>query len=402
MKLRHLGLVVLAAIAIGGCATTRISDSLWTTVTGEGRQITLRLDPEHPRLRQMSTANINLAADFVDDSGTPRTAALGAGSRVDAFTRVYTLPESLNNPPQGEVCLYFANPDPRMGAIPVRTKGSVDGSDTSGFRYPTWEARIGPETRKRLHTWKRSELEGQRTRLIQSIGQLEASLRDNQYQSEEDCARRAVARKLERTRDIVDPPAQATVARRVCVRRTRELNRQTKFNFISAITQSRSQLSADRTRQAARFQADWAAYAERTGTDYTPEIGDLHETLSLANNAEVLAKRPELLPSETLALLGAYLDAYDVCVQDTTRQLGQRYQLWQTGQNRSADRAAAYSDFLAQECRGKFARRNEQKTRLASVEANLANLEQPPTAFTANTMDGGKVLNFFSCKLPTR
>ena len=125
MKLHHLGLAGLAALAMGGCASTQISNSLWTTVTGEGRQITLRLDPEHPRLKQMSTANINLAADFVDDSGTPRTAALGPGSRVDALTRVYTLPESLNNPPQGEVCLYFANPDPRMGAIPVRTKGPL-------------------------------------------------------------------------------------------------------------------------------------------------------------------------------------------------------------------------------------------------------------------------------------
>ncbi|HMW50920.1 MAG TPA: hypothetical protein PLN96_08770 [Zoogloea sp.] len=394
--------VLIASLLCGGCASTSVSDSLWTQVSGDGNRIVLRLDPEHPRLRQFASAQINLAADFVDDSGTPRTASLGGGSRVDAQTRVYTLPETLNNPPSGEICLYFSPADTRLGAFPIRAR-TAGGTDNSGFRYPDWEARVGAETRRRLNDRQKSGLDAQRNAAQRSVQQLQAELDKDQLASVEDCARRTFTAKADaRGRDVIEPAAQAATARRICVRRTRELNLTSKFSVVDALGQFRNQLPSERSRQAGQFLTDWRNHFERTGADYVPELGSPREPLAIATDAETLAARPSLQPRDSIALIGAWLDAYDVCVQDTTHQLGHRYQLWQVSQGRSSDRAAAYSDYMAQECRGKFRRLNEQRALLADVDRQLGALPSAAPTSSPQAQNRNVSLNALACTLPPR
>lgn len=393
---------LLVSLACAGCATSSVSDSLWTQVTGDGNRIVLRLDPDHPRLRQLANAPINLAADFVDDNGTPRTASLGAGSRADAYTRVYPLPDTLNNVPRGEICLYFSPADPRMGAFPIRAR-AAGGGDTSGFRYPDWEQRAGADTRRRLAERQKTELDAQRAALQRSLPQLQADLERDQIATEEDCARRRFSAKADaRGRDVVEPAAQAATARRICVRRTRELRLTSPFSLVDALAQFKNQLPADRSRQAGQFLADWRTHFDHTGADYVPELGHPREPLAVATDAEKLAARPALQPRESLALIGAWLDAYDVCVQDTQHQLGHRHQLWQASQGRSVDRAAAYSDYMAGECRTKVRRLNEQRQTLAGVERQLAALPTTGTPASGRSSGPAVALNALGCTLPPR
>lgn len=388
---------------LAACGSASVSSTLWTTIQAQGPAIYLNIDSEHPRAKSLANIQLLLAADFLDETGQLRTASLGLGQRQSALSLAFRLPEQLNNVPKGEVCLYFSPVDPRLGPLPVRARS--DQGDSSGFRYAAWEEGIRARTKQAVLTRQRVELEAQLAAQQRVVDRLQARLSSQGVSAAEQCDRPSDSKQLGSVRgtDVVGPAAQASSARRICLRRLRELSLVAPFNVIDELLAQKMTMSAERGKQSHRLAQDWRSLGAQTGPDYQPELGDVHETLAISTEAEVLMAKKERTQVQTQAMLAGVLDGYDTCVADTQRQLGHRYQLWLNAQSRSGDRAAAMSAFRASECRGMYQRLEVELANVAATAKALSGLDSSaPPGVPPSDVGHTVVLNAERCTATPR
>ena len=236
--------------------------------------------------------------------------------------------------------------------------------------------------------------------------------------------------------DIVAAPQQDETARRVCVHRVwsgrqladRKLERYAKevagiraggggikveafadilkegvfgFNFIvpeaagALLEELRkagtdAQILSRRSAQAAEFRADWNRFSPTSG-DYAPQLGAADDVLgwgaetapaALSVMARDMARRLKVDEIATTVapatlrdlsgVIGASLDGYSGCLEDSRKQLKIKYDNWQALQTSAPQRAIAEHDFLVRECRQAVSTRDQLQAADEALKAKLA------------------------------
>ena len=147
LHFRPRRLAALAAAVLCGCATSSLGDKLGVDVGAAGRSVELDWDPLHAWNGPLAARGATLVAEYrVEGRGWVREVIGTERPRAERHI-VYTLPETLKNAPQGEVCLYLQLPA-NQALLPVRK--AAGGQDTARFRYLAWEAQVAASSSARV------------------------------------------------------------------------------------------------------------------------------------------------------------------------------------------------------------------------------------------------------------
>jgi hypothetical protein len=437
--------LLLTLAAVTGClhatvGNTQGKDTLWTELTAKGETISLEWASSHPWNALLTASGAQLVAVYHVDGRREIREAIARGDRVPGEDRMlqFQLPETLKNAPVGSVCLLVEAPNRRT--LPIRRASDSD-RDTGGFRYKEWEQQVrstseAQEIRVRVATGERVLATS-----ATAISQREASLAERGWDNPQACETISVPRSGPPLRpvDVIDLSEQADAARQLCVYRVRRnYSRAIKIEGIlgkavAGVSKAEAReylsepfrnafggpvgISPDdllkqatellgtanetvkaRAPQIQEFLGEWSRWATG-GSDYQPPLAG--EELGWQQSAREAALRlfgPALAKqlgaeeamqgvarasqSDLEAVLGASLDAYAGCVDDSRKQLKLKLDAWEALRAAAPERAAATRDFFVRECRQQFLELGEVKKQASMVQESL---DRDRTALAATT-----------------
>lgn len=411
----------LAAALLGGCATTTLGDKMGVEVTAAERRVELHWDALHAWNGAMQQRGAQLVAEYrVDGRGWVRE-VLGSARPSAERTIAFTLPDTLQNAPQGEVCLYLQLPA-NQALLPVRR--AAGGQDTARFRYAAWEGQVASRSSARVAAAD-AELLAQQVRDLTGLREKRtAALAQRGWPSAQSCESLQVRRAgTERPPiGVVPTDQQDAVARQVCVHRI-DVSRRL---FLSRLAGEAPDKRADvfelfgglavaapegadvllklpagtdgiaaaalqaRQQQARVLAEDWRRYSPQVGKDYWPPFGRQNDYLeaigeSKTGNTYLLRQlwgarvglpEPTAPPMrDRFGALGALMDAYAGCVEDGKRQLRTNAQAWAALQAASPQRDQRLRDYYANECRQEYQRLDALRADEAKATAELARVQ---------------------------
>jgi hypothetical protein len=343
---RCAGVTAMLA-ALGGCASGTLGDTAGVQVEGQASSVLVSWDASHPWAAQFQgqATRFRLYAQY-RSAGQPLEQDLGPPRPSGTGGWIFELPPSMKAVPESPICL-FVSASRTSPSIPVRSRARP-GADTARFRFPAWEAKVSGTTRAALG-------ERELAQLTRSVADLEAELERQRepllkagVRSPEDCQRlsagAAPASAEVIPADVLAPAQQADGTQRVCVRRARNMRRSPPAyrvdvaEFLSRWMAETPAGANDRARlQAAQFQQHWSRWYERTGVDYTPEVGDPGDRLptgGVLDEAIVGWNKAGGSGSAEArrGIAAGLLDSYAGCLEDVAKQLKVKHDSWQKAQ----------------------------------------------------------------------
>jgi len=172
-----------------------------------------------------------------------------------------------------------------------------------------------------------------------------------------------------------------------------------------------------RQSQGTEFLRDWAKWTP-TLKNYTPPLGSPTDDVGWPSTAAEsafhlfghdLASQLKAdwamdgVPAGTVrdleSYLGAALDAYSGCVEDSAKQLKTKYDSWEGLRSTAPQRAASARDFLTRECRQEVGSLDGLKSQRAALQDQLTRDRQSLTAATASSAlpTASQQLNSVAC-----
>jgi len=436
---RSTAILIVAAVLIPLAAIAQDKDTLWTKVSAEGKTVTLSWDKNHPWDQMLSAQGAELMATyFTGNREVSESLGRAPGSKGDARTLRFTLPENVRATVSGPICLFLQAPNRR--ALPVR-RASAGDADTVGLCYEAWERSIRQVSDVALARSRVSDATRSLDAATKRVTSKQSSMAQRGWSDQKSCEQVAAPSSLlgRKPFDVIEPADQQDAARRVCVNRVvtgfivnqlyiedlpksladlaAAKNVERARAKISAVYSSAFAGPADmnprelvgaiaqrlggdnatlkaRQPQIAVFDRDWMKWAG-TLKDYTPPLGTPDDDLGWVSTAKESAFRlfgPDLakklnaswamedVPAATIrdleSFLGSALDAYSGCVDDAAKQLATKYENYQALRSTAPQRAAAARDFLVRECRQEVSDLEKMKADRKTFEDQLARDQQ--------------------------
>jgi hypothetical protein len=457
---RQITHLLLCILCLAPSAISQDKDTLDTKVTAEGDVVTLSWDSKHPWDAALMAQGVALMAEYKTRSNGVVAQTLQAAKPSGPNTRYihFRLPPSLTAAPQGGVCLYFQLPNQKL--LPVR-KAGPQVPDTVRILYKPWETLVVSQSQE---TSRQSQLAAAKKALdvkTSDVSTLEANIKAKNLTTADACQNIAAPQfsSTQRPNDVVDPPKQEDVARRICTSRIKwadewldaqikkapkDASDDEKLGFYSEqaldkvlasgdqlasmVRDAKLELTSDRQQQLRQFRADWDHWAPSADT-YQPQLGTrssidflelqsiFSEKCNLKNEADNCAKLltfianhtlnplslPNLPPptSETvLGYVGGSLEAYSRCVVDDKKELARKYDAWQQIQQRSPELAQAAQAELIASCKQQFTTLDRLRSEKATLQAEVDKLSQPITTTASAIPSGSQTLNSSVCLRP--
>ncbi len=410
---RHLPLV-LAVLALGGCAANKLSSNAGVSVQGEPQAVVFGWEADHPWANQFQTqaARLRLYAQY-RSRGQVVEQDLGTGSPGGDKRLRFALPANLRSTPEGPVCL-FVSASRNAASVPVRLEAA--GGDTARFRHAAWDTAVRVNTGQAQAQRELSAAEAAQVERETAYASMRGRLEKEGATTVEACQARSAA-------PAAAPPLPAGPAlradqlmdgaQRVCVRRTRNMRRfnaEYQIDVPEVVGQAQQQAAAgERWRGAATaFLRDWQRWSGQTGVDYRPEVGSETEGLPAVGTLYALIKAynkagKQVPPEQQRALAAGLLDAYGGCVEDVHKQLRLMLQAWERGQRNQPGRDKAYQERQQAECVGRVGELDklaqdveEGRRQLARLRGAQAPAPAPQTAGPA-AASTAVLLNAASC-----
>lgn len=377
----------LAAIALFGCASGGIGDNASTKVEGAQDSIVFSWEPDHPWASQFAEqgSNFSLYAQYVAD-GNPVEQNLGRPRKTAQQQWVFSLPRDLRTVPQSNVCLFFSHIRSSV-SIPLRLK-AMPGGDTARFRFPEWEQRVVASTKASKAEGELKAMEALIADSRLELSRLRTDLSRQGITRVEDCNRAADTPAVRGDEappaDVVSPSQQAGAAERICVRRSRNMKRfrdeyKIDLDVLAEQLVSDTNIAAnDQSKLRARaFLTHWAKWRDRTGPEFTPQLGTateglptagvLDDTIKTWNNTSI----PKTTASRQTVAAGL-LDAYFGCLDDTGKQLAIRNAAWERSRALRPTRDRLFAERRLEQCQAQVAGIETLAKELAVQEKNLS------------------------------
>jgi hypothetical protein len=386
--------------------------------------ITLVWDKKHPWDADLMAHGVTLVAEFKTQSyGLASQKLQSAAAAGQNRTLSFHLPAVLSAAPEGPVCLYFQTANQKI--LPIRKAGG-SGGDASRFRYTAWETITVPRSRQRADAAKVNALKHEIGAKQAQLDKQEKDIAESKLTTVQACQNIPAPSFAAKDRPIsvVDPSAQESVARRVCVSRVvwehtwllthlANVPSEKRPAFYEALTPSyvlepavaaflmrlpsdrgASSEIAQRQRQLVEYKRDWDQWA-KSAPDYQPPLGGKTEMdfLEVQSTAAEVGKRllPQIEEAELhtphhagasaqdiAGFVGASLEAYSRCVVDGKTELKTRYEAWVEGQQRAPELALRAQKQLIGECNARLATRDKTKLELDALQHQAALLGTTP------------------------
>jgi hypothetical protein len=442
-------------------ALAQDKDTLDTKVVADGEIITLSWDTKHPWDAALMAQGVALIAEYKTTSSGVVAQVLQPAKPSGPNNRFihFRLPNSLTAAPQGNVCLYFQLPNQKL--LPVR-KASPQVVDTVRIRYQPWETLV---TQRSQESSRQQQLATYKKSLDLVSNDLDTLVKNMQAKglTSPDACQSITAPQFasnQRPNDVVDPPKQDDVARRVCVSRIKwadtwledqikkapkDASEDEKLGFYSEqalgkvlaspdqlasmVRDAKLDLTSDRQQQLRQFRTDWDHWAS-SADSYQPQIGTrssidflelqsiFSEKCNLKNEADNCAKlltfianhslNPLSLPNlppptaETLlGYVGGSLEAYSRCVVDDKKELQRKYDAWQQIQQKAPELNQAAQAELIASCKQQFTTLDKLRAEKNGIQNRIELLSQPVTGTAASALpSGSQTLNSSVCLRP--
>lgn len=370
-----------------GCASGSIGENANTKVEGNQNSLVFSWEQSHPWSAQLAAqgSRYSLFAQYIT-GGRPVEQNLGRPQRVTPLQWTFLLPRELRSAPEGHVCLFFSQSQ-HSPSIPIRAK-AIPGGDTARFRFPDWEKLVAAGTKASAIATEIKTMESSIADSKVEHARLKGELERNGVKSMEDCSRAPntiVTTQIEATpADVLLASQQADAAERICVRRSRNMKRfraeyRVDLDVLTEqlITESSVALPERSKSQAKAFLNHWTKWRDRTGPEYTPQLGSSGEGLPTGgvldvavsnwNNATI-AKTA----AARVAVTSGLLDAYSGCLEDVGKQLTIRSAAWQSAQTNRPARDRIFAERKREQCQSLVSGLEGLTKSLAEQEGQLS------------------------------
>lgn len=354
--------VLLAAMS--GCSTVSYApgDQLpGIQLAASGPYVMFAWADDSPLATQLSSyTRFDLVAQYQTAAG-PVTGETLAASVPQGNQVQFSLPDTLRNPPLGEVCLRMVIN--QRQAIPLRVAGV--GGSVDGFRYAGWEQQASIATTRQLLLEQQTDL-ARMNREAEGVNQSFDSWRDAEsIASVADCEKLGGDTiTAARPASVLDAAEWPTAARRECVWRSKlsfdiDIAKDIHDSIKRALDEEKAKGSAAQPGEIARLSARLAEAAALVSdiSRYDLETGDGYSVLTAARELPFTSVTRDLIGKYdgrvvTQALSLGILTAYESCLTATEAQFRLSLETWQKEQDSRLTQGRA--EVERQECRARF------------------------------------------------
>ena len=399
LTIKILLLLTAAATALYGCSTNSIGESASTKVEGLQDSVIFSWQQDHPWSTQFSGqgSRFSLFAQYVAN-GRPVEQNLGRPSSVSSQQWTFALPRELRSVPESQVCLFFSQSQ-TSPSIPVRARAAV-GGETARFRFPDWEKRVIAATSTSVLEAELKAIDSIVADSKAQLARLKGDLERSGVKSIEDCSRLASAVSSTQYEsipaDVVPVAMQMDATERICVRRARNMKR-FRPEYRADLDVLAEQVSTDttvalteRTRSQVRsFLNQWMKWRDRTGPEYTPQLGSPTEGLPTGGVLDEAIKvwnssaAPKTSASRATITAGL-LDAYSGCLEDVSKQLAIRGAAWESARVNRPARDRLFAERRRAQC-------HSQVSGLEALASSIVEQENQLTVRRANQPPAGRI-----------
>ncbi len=439
-----LGICLIPAVLVA-----QSSDTLGTKLMLSGQTLNLRWDPKHPWSSQMSSAGVQLFAEYVTARQGRVIQKLDAGRPAipgDSYVTL-RLPAVLAATPTSNVCLFLQVEGGRR--IPLRKPRNA-GTDTEHFAATGWAAAVSANSARQFQQQKQTALETAVASSTVAVQAQTAALQKRSWSDAANCERiqPPTFAPPERPADVLPTSEHEATARRVCIQRAVSVRQAVFENKISraplkaqamaivlpdpltdaALLQYlHAQKDVDREdlrlREAEylQYKTDWARWKAMALQDVAlgtpPAFGGLDDELTVQDvtavvGLEILNFQNPAMPvldlsrhpatKDILGYLGGGMETYTRCVHDGQDELAAKLLAWNEQVQRAPMLEQIAKTQLRMQCVNAFTELDRQKNQLAALEQQLAAERQrdAPALHEAKVAESRTaVLNDVSCSV---